>query len=119
MLEDLAATLGDAEGAAPGVPAPVSPVLSRRDRPVVSIATHDIDPGPVLVLSADLGLLDAAGKAWEQRARALQGECDRARLHLKGRVEVDSSFRGHGFPPGGGTPGRRGRPAGPRGPGTG
>ena len=92
VLEDLAATLGDAEGAAPGVPAPLSPVLSRRDRPVVSIAARDIDPGPVLVLSADLGLLDAAGKAWEQRARALQGECDRARLHLKGRVEVDSSL---------------------------
>jgi hypothetical protein len=92
VLEDLAATLGDAEGAAPGVPAPVSPVLSRRDRPVVSIAARDIDPGPVLVLSADLGLLDAAGNAWEQRARALQGECDRARLHLKGRVEVDSAL---------------------------
>ena len=46
VLEDLAATLGDAEGAAPGVPAPVSPVLSRRDRPVVSIAARTSTPAP-------------------------------------------------------------------------
>ena len=35
------------------------------------------------MFSADIGLLDAAGEAWKQRASALQGECDRARLHQK------------------------------------